>query len=342
MTPSTNWRETVAADEAERFERYADFFEDVQKRRAANGALSRALHAKGNAGLEAELTVLPDLPEHARIGIFASPKTYRAYVRYSNGSAMRQPDGKPDVRGIALKIVGVPGKKVIPGLEDAVTHDFLMVRSSAIPFKNAAEFVGFVRAAQSPLLLLPRVFFTFGFARAIELLKELKASLSQPMKELAATSYYTGAPTQFGKYAARYALIANDAPDPNRTKKTDPEHLSAELAERLRTRPVTYDFRVQFFVDEQRTPIEDASVDWLDEHAPYVTLAKLTLPAQDVASSRGRKVAELVEKLSFDPWHAPVEFRPLGSIMRARNHAYRRSTMKRKAIAEPDGTEKLD
>ncbi|MEA2750953.1 MAG: hypothetical protein QOI41_5096, partial [Myxococcales bacterium] len=48
------------------------------------------------------------------------------------------------------------------------------------------------------------------------------------------------------------------------------------------------------------------------------------------------------EKLSFDPWHAPVEFRPLGELMRARNAAYRLSTIERKAAGEPDGTETFD
>jgi hypothetical protein len=60
---------------------------------------------------------------------------------------------------------------------------------------------------------------------------------------------------------------------------------------------------------------------------------------QDVASERGRSIASFVEKLSFDPWHALVEHRPLGAMMRARNHAYRLSTAERGAAPEPDGSE---
>ena len=112
--------------------------------------------------------------------------------------------------------------------------------------------------------------------------------------------------------------------------------LGDELAQRLRKAPVEYDFQVQFFESEESTPIEDASVDW---NAPWLTIARLTLPVQDVSSERGRRVAELVEKLSFDPWHALVELRPLGNMMRARNPAYRLSTQERKAAPEPDGTE---
>ena len=102
---------------------------------------------------------------------------------------------------------------------------------------------------------------------------------------------------------------------------------------------MSYHFRVQFFVDEEKTPIEDASRDW---DAPWVTLGRLTLPKQELGSPRGQKLAAFIESLSFDPWHAPEEFRPLGNMMRARNHAYRLSTIERKAVAEPDGSEKFD
>ena len=46
--------------------------------------------------------------------------------------------------------------------------------------------------------------------------------------------------------------------------------------------------------------------------------------------------------MSFDPWHAPEDYRPLGNMMRARNPAYRLSTIERQAAApEPNGTESL-
>jgi hypothetical protein len=55
-----------------------------------------------------------------------------------------------------------------------------------------------------------------------------------------------------------------------------------------------------------------------------------------------QKLSDYVETLSFDPWHALVEHRPLGDMMRARNVAYRVSTQARKAAAEPDGSERFD
>ena len=343
MLPATDWKETIADDEAERFERYAELLGALQKKRARDGAaLDRALHAKGQIGLEAELTVLPDLPEHARVGPFATPATYRAYVRYSNGSGARQADGKGDVRGIAVKLLGVAGKKLIPGLESATTQDFLLIQSAATPFRNADEFVWFVQAAARPALLLPRVLGHFGPRRGLKLLRQLIGGISRPVVSLATSRYYSALPIRFGPYAVHYALAPTVADAPAARRGRSPDYLAEELAARLAEGAVTYDFRVQFYRDEARTPIEDASREWREEESPFVTLARLTLPKQSPGSPRGRRVAAFIESLSFDPWHALVELRPLGDMMRARNHAYRVSTKARGASPEPDGSERFD
>src|SRR5262245_38698898 len=80
---------------------------------------------------------------------------------------------------------------------------------------------------------------------------------------------------------------------------------------------------------------------WSTQSTPEV-VRRLTIPKQDMRSPRGQKLNEYVEALSFDPWHALVEHRQLGDMMRAPNVAYRVSTQARKAAAEPDGTERFD
>jgi Catalase len=340
MAPATDWKEIIPDGEPERLERYAEQLRELQRKRAKKGAPLRALHAKGQLGLEAEFTVLGDLPEHARVGLFAKPGTFRAYVRFSNGLGTRESDRKGDVRGIALKLVGVEGKKIIPGLEGATTQDFLLIQSAATPFRDADEFVWFVRAAAQPALLLPRLIGRYGFG-GFGLLRKLLKGISKPVPSLATSRYYSALPIKLGPYAIHYALVPHASDAPGAKKGNTPDYLGEELSARLEAGPVTYDFRVQFFVDEARTPIEDASREWLEADAPFVTLARLTLGKQSTVSARGKRVAEFVEKLSFDPWHATEDFRPLGNMMRARNHAYRLSTQERKAAAEPDGTEQL-
>jgi hypothetical protein len=333
--PTTNWQEKADPGEAQRYEGYAEQLREMQRRRARGGTVDRALHAKGQLGVRGEFTVLPNLPEHARAGLFASPQSFRAIVRYSNGSGSRQDDRKADVRGIAVKLLGVPGKKVIPGMEAARTQDFLLIRSASTPFRSADEFVPFVMAAASPLTRLPGVIAKLGFSRTLQIIKRATRQFGEPVKPLAATHYFSAVPIRFGAHAVRYALRPA-VQDQTAALSKSANYLGDELAARLRKEAVSYDFQLQFFEDEKTTPIEDASVDW---SSPYLTVARLTLPVQDVSSERGRRVTELTEKLSFDPWHAQEELRPLGNMMRARNAAYRLSTQERKAAPEPDGSE---
>ena len=343
MSPATDWKEIIPEGEPARLERHAEDLLALQRRRAGGRKALRGLHAKGNAGLEAELTVLPDLPEQLRVGLFAAPATYRSYVRFSNGSGLIQDDKKGDIRGVALKVVGVDGKKIIPGMEDAKTQDFLLIRSPATPFRNADDFVGFVLAAESRALLLPRAVKLFGFGGTLRLLRRLAQGLGAPTMSLATTRYYSALPIRYGAFAAKYALRPHGAATPaGDAKKGSADHLGEELAAALRQGPVTYDFQVQLYTDEARTPIEDASVEWREEDSPFATVARLTLLKQDISSARGRRVAELVEGFSFDPWHALTELRPIGNMMRARNSAYRLSTKERAAAPEPDGTESIE
>jgi catalase len=341
MQPATDWKEKVAPGEGALFESFAERLHALQRQRAVGGQASRALHTKGQLGLEAELEVLPDLPEPARVALFARPAKYRAYVRFSNGAGRRQSDHAGDVRGVALKLVGVAGKKVIPGLESAVTQDFLMIRTPVTPFRNAAEFVPVLMGAMTPPFGILRAGLQVGFGRLFQILRATLRGFKVPTLSLATTRYFSASPIRFGAYAVHYALRPHAQPDPNAKVGPSAEYLSEELSARLKEGPVVYDFQVQFFVDETRTPIEDASVEWKEADAPFVTVARLTIPKQDPTSERGRKLAALVEGFSFDPWHAVEELRPLGDMMRARNVAYRVSTGERKAAAEPDGTEAL-
>jgi hypothetical protein len=112
--------------------------------------------------------------------------------------------------------------------------------------------------------------------------------------------------------------------------------LREDLVHALAAGPIEYSVRAQAFMDERVTPIEDASVEWPESIAPFVEIGRLVLPRQDVASARGQEIEQLVEKLSFDPWHALEAHRPLGAVMRARAVAYRDSVIERGAAPEPD------
>ena len=332
MNPSKDWKEIVAPDEETRFARFAEQLVELQRMHAGNGSVGRALHNKLDGGFEARLEILGDLPESARHGLFAIPKTYDALVRYSNGSGVPQEDEKPDIRGMAVKVLDVDGPKI---LGTARTQDFLGILQSFTPFRTADEFVGIVWASRNSVLALPRMLLSVGL-RTFSILPKLLKAVNQPVVSLAPRCFYSALPIQCGPYAARFAFVPIAAPETDGVPGA-PNRLADDLAARLRKGPIEYALELQFFVDESRTPIEDGSVDWPVEIAPYVRVAKLVLPQQDAASEHGQRVAERIQKMSFDPWHALVEHRPLGGMMRARKPTYFASARGRDAEGEPEG-----
>lgn len=321
---SKDWKEVIPAGEAEHHEKLAQLLGGLQQKLSANQKPGRALHYKGNVVARAKFEVLPTVPAELKVGLFATPKTYEAVVRFSNGGASAQADRKPDVRGIGVKVLGVDGKKLIPGMEDAPTQDFLAILTPSVPFANADDFLFFVMGARSPLTLLPKVFMRFGFGKGLALLKTLQKGLGAPIASLHTNRYFTPLPIRFGPFAAKYAFT----PVGSQASLTQTDELGAELLQHLSRNDVAWDFQVQLFTDEQKTPIENPTVTWEGE---WVTLARLTLPKQTVDES----FRTWTEGLSFDPWHAQEEFRPIGEMMRARNAAYRVSTQFRKVSAEP-------
>jgi hypothetical protein len=165
--------------------------------------------------------------------------------------------------------------------------------------------------------------------RTFALLGALQKGLGRPVPSLAANQYFSALPLRFGPYAARFTFVPLDGAG---ALGPTPLRLADELARRLKAGPLRWDFRVQFFSDERRTPIEDPTVDW---DTPYVPLARLTLPPQDCESPRGQQLLSWSDGLSYDPWHAQEELRPLGAMMRSRSAAYRVSNQARGAASEP-------
>lgn len=330
---STDWTEHVLPDEDARHRGYAEEMRAiVQARAAKTGQRGRAVHFKQHLGVRAKLTV-GKLPEELRVGPFAEPKIWPAYVRFSNSSHRRLHDCLPDARGLALKLVGVPGLKLLPGLERALTQDFVFVDMPALPFATPDDLMAAFRVVRTgPFLLVPRLFRALGPRGMLRLIRGL---VTFPwVTSMATARFNTAAPLRFGDRAVRLDLLPEAASPKSLGRGRDA--LREDLIARLETGSIRYILRAQFYVDGATTPIEDASVIW---RTPYHELGRLEIPPQDIGSPIGRTIDEYVEALSFNPWHTLPELRPLGAMMRARVHAYRESTRERGVLPEPDGSE---
>ena len=124
--PSTQWKEVVAPDEAQRFAGYARQFAELQARKSQKYGKGRGLHRKQLTAAYGRLEVLGDLPAFAAQGLFARPAQYDVRVRLSNGGMDKAADHKPDIRGFAISVRGVQGDSAL-GNGPAIRQDFLLI-----------------------------------------------------------------------------------------------------------------------------------------------------------------------------------------------------------------------
>ena len=82
------------------------------------GIMRRDAHPKMHGVVKAEFTVEADLPQELRVGIFGQPRTYQAWIRFSNQDGSINPDIDRDIRGMAIKLMGVEGEKILEGEEE--------------------------------------------------------------------------------------------------------------------------------------------------------------------------------------------------------------------------------
>lgn len=317
MQPSTRWQEKIAPDEAERYARYAEQFVALQARKSEKYGNGRALHRKQITAASGTLQVLPNLPEFARQGLFATAGTHEVWARLSNGGMDRAPDRIPDIRGFSLRVFGVTGDSAL-GNGPVVSQDFTLINQAQFAFSGSGEFVDFVMAAGNGKgALLKYLFKRYGFLGGPLRLVQTIMAFGKPFGGFATEEVFSAVPMACGPYAVRVRLMpaaSNGAATPGAQADWN-----ADFSARLRQQPLQWELQLQPFINEATTPIEDAAVNWPSD---YITVALLNMPAQDTASATGAALAEKVDGSVFDPWQAMAVHRPLGDVQRARKVVY--------------------
>jgi hypothetical protein len=94
---------------------------DAAHEEAAGRPFTRDVHSKAHGCVRATLEV-GELEPRLRHGLFARAGTYEAWVRFSSGDTRVQSDLVRDARGFALKVMGVPGEKLLPAERGETTR----------------------------------------------------------------------------------------------------------------------------------------------------------------------------------------------------------------------------
>jgi hypothetical protein len=174
---------------------------------------------------------------------------------------------------------------------------------------------GLINPKQKPPLVPPEYAESFarvGYALKIAETIKLKA-VPSPLQ----IHDWSATPYKLGKGAMKYAVAPRDIDPPfDPTTAADLANVLREaIATHLAGREAVFDFLVQLQVDPVSTPIEDPTTEWLEKDSPFLKVATLRLPQQDI-NSPDRLEAD--EHQSFSPWHSLVDHRPLGGVNRAR------------------------
>ncbi|HSC82785.1 MAG TPA: catalase family protein [Pseudomonas sp.] len=291
-----------------------------------NTRVLRDAHAKAHGCVKAEVRVLPNLDAALRQGVFSEPgKTWQAWMRLSNGNAYPQFDRARDARGMAIKLLDVPGDKLLSSPATAGNQDFVMFNHPTFFVRDVAEYKqNFAAQADGKKIL---AFFPSWNPRSWEIRHLFIAlqTLSPAPETPVATTYNSIAPFKFGPHNIKYRVI----PDPASCPPYQLPKQNTELPNFLRNAlyqqlsldrvPACFALQVQRQNAAHYMPIEDPSVEWSEKVSPFETVATIKVPAQDFDS---REQNLFCDNLSFNPWHALPEHRPIGGINRLRKAVY--------------------
>jgi hypothetical protein len=308
--------------------------EESLRSQYASEPVLRDAHPKAHGCVRAEFRVSPTLPPALARGVFVPGASYPAWIRFSNGSRdATRPDIKGDARGIAIKLQQVPGTSLL-GEDDARlgnTQDFILISHPVFFANDPRRYLSVVTRASSDSatskLLIP---FHLGLRGSLIALATSRRVISHPLQ----TRYWSTVPYQLGsgpeRQAVKYSVRAcSPAVDP----------LPAQpgtnfLRERLRATLQEGDACLEFLVQPRTSTsmsVEDSMTEWREQEAPFHKVATLHIPRQTFDTP---EQDAFCEALSFNPWHALPDHRPLGVTNRLRKVIYEQiSRVRREGIS---------
>lgn len=346
--------EHVQADERQTIGEICDAFDTILETTAKDyGHAVRSVHAKAHGVLEGELTIDSNLPEELAQGLFARAGTHKVLIRLSTNAGDILPDTISLPRGLAMKVLDVEGER-LPGAE-GTAQDFVMVNGKVFQAKTADQFL-------SSLKLLAKTTDKLEGTKKVvsAVLRGVRGALDTvgiespainslggaPNVEPLGETYYSVTPFRFGDYIAKFSL----APiAPSMTALTGEvididgrdDAIREDVQREMRGIDAEWEFRVQLCRDLERQPIEDPSVEWDEDEAPFQRVGIVRASAQD--SWDDAQVRKINEETRFSVWTGLAAHQPLGGINRARNEPYRHSADFRARVNgcpyhEPTGT----
>ena len=282
------------------------------------GGYERGGNTKTHGIVRAEFIVHDGLPVQFRHGIYAEPRTFRAWVRFSGPGPYITPDiDDVGFMSISVKLMGVPGPKLMD--EEKFTQDCFGVSTPTFvtPDVRANAQLQIESLKNAPI-------FYFANLHRPHLLDLIMQGLwtktqSSPLE----APYFSCVPYLLGEgQAMQYSFWPKSTkrtPIPRLPLRPPDDYLRGAMVKSLGEGDVELDFRAQLQTDSFLMPIENNGVLWPEELSPRVSVATLRIPRQQFDSPAQ---LNFEKRLSYNPWHCIAEHRPLGNQSRARQRMY--------------------
>jgi hypothetical protein len=292
-------------------------------------------------------------PPRTRRAIYGRPGRHDALIRFSSASNHLGADAHlGPVLGCAIKIFDIAGTKLVDDEPDASTFDLVLKNNPVFVASTARHYLVLQEVGNDTPKYLARG--KAGFRHLLtdlltgkgtfeqsdwaweELFAFVKAS-QLPVGNPLLTPYWSMAALRHGDYVAKIRIApaadnAANALHPDLDLSSGPNVFGPALADQLRAHAFDFDLQVQLSTDLDAMPVNDAMVEWPEALSPFVTVARVHLPRQDVTES------EQTDALAFNQWRVTDEHRPLGEIMQVRR-IYSASARVRRMLNHQPATE---
>lgn len=291
------------------------FVEMGQKTKIEEGQkpAERAVFRKQHGIAYGNFVINKDIDEKFKVGIFAG-ENYECAIRFSSDTSPTAPDLHSTL-GLGLKLFNVSGKKLIG---EGTNADFIFQNIDRFFARDAKQMCSFTTAA---VIDDTATSYTDKHSK----LEGILQAMTQEEASVLSANYWAILPFKLGEHQeVKYRLV------PENTYKgvpfDDNNYLALDLEQRLLQKETVFRFEIQIRTNKETMPLDNAQKVWSVEESPYICIAKLHLPQQDIKSI-GQ--AAFGTNLAFNIWRTLATHEPLGSIAHVRKSIYEASAKAR-------------
>lgn len=280
-----------------------------------DGKIKRNFHPKMHGCLNATLTIRNDIPENLKQGLFKHPNTYDVWLRFSNAPPKIGSDKRSSGRGLAIKVLDVPGPLFEEDPLGVNCQNFLLTTSPILSAWNISLYKKAIKAIlmgwkqQLVFALNPRHW------RSLY----LTLKYSKKHDNLLAQTYFSGGAFSHGSKSFVKFLLKPHNPTLGYSlnKEKSDDFLREQLSADVQQSDQGFTLCVQVQENHKNEPVEDTSIVW---NTAAIPVADLIIPKQEFDIEQRNAFGDA---LSFSPWVCMLAHQPVGVINRARRAVYK-------------------